>query len=331
MIGALKVIGGVLAALVLLGIAVWVSHDWDPKSGIDPLYVILALGAVALAFPAPREWLRNVTKISLGGIEVTRQVEDAVAAASALPVTDEDADTESRRKFKIIGEDWRKDPGGTLATLQVKLDERLHWLEREIYATHISSGTKTIEKLRASGLIRPFEARLANAVKEVSPKTIERDMNGGGETKEAAIRFIERADRVVHQIRLIAFDALVRRELEARGMRIVDIHGQPRGRWPDFYAFDPCDAEKQERKPLRISVRMARTKDSNLLGDTRERLKNRWPETPFDHNVQRVIVYPETAVTPAKGDADIPALKYGAFLEALDDYLQEPIPSSAPA
>src|ERR1044072_858071 len=153
MIGALKVIGGVLAALVLLGIAVWVSHDWDPKSGIAPLYVILALGAVALAFPAPREWLRNVTKISLGGIEVTRQVEDAVAAASALPVTDEDADTESRRKFKIIGEDWRKDPGGTLATLQVKLDERLHWLEREIYATHISSGTKTIEKLRASGLI----------------------------------------------------------------------------------------------------------------------------------------------------------------------------------
>lgn len=330
MMGALKVIGGVFVALVLLGLAVLVSHDWNPKSGIDPLYVVLALGAVALAFPTPREWLKNVTKISLGGIEVTRQVEDAVAAASALPVTDEDADTELRRRFKIIGEDWRKDPGGALARLQVKLDERLHWLEREIYATHISTGSKTIEKLRASGLIRPFEARLASAVKEVSPATIERDMSTGGETKEAAIRFVERADRVVHQLRLIAFDALVRRELEARGMRVADIHGQPRGRWPDFYAFDPGDAEKREKQPLRISVRLARTKDSNLLGDTRERLKSRWPETPFDHEVQRVIVYPETAETPAKGDADIPALKYGAFLEALDDYLREPILSSTP-
>lgn len=98
-------------------------------------------------------------------------------------------------------------------------------------------------------------------------------------------------------------------------MRIERGH-QPAGRWPDFYVFDPDLAAN--RPTLRISVRMARTKKSDLIPQTRRRLRRKWPETPLDDRASRMIVFPRTSLTKPEDDPEIPALKRDAFFTWID-------------
>lgn len=314
-----------LTAMGVLVAAIYFSHRWDEKSGIDPIYVILLLVVGSLAFRAPRKLLidvlSRVSKFSFGGVEVTLQVADAVAAAAALPFADEDEDA-GERKLTIVGDSWRKDPAEAMARLQRRLEKRLRWIEGEIYATRIPSNAKTIERLRAGGLIHPFERRIAEAVLEIAPTDLGRDIDRGRDTKEAAIRFVERADKVVQQFRLIPFDKRLRLELEARGLRIIDIGGQHEKRWPDFYALDRED-HTGARQPFRIAVRMALNKNSKLIERTRKRFLNgnKWPETPFDDMAQPVIVYPQTSKTEPADCKKVPAYKYEGFLAQIDEYM----------
>ena len=321
--GTIKAICGVALALALICVAVLVSHDWDPKSGIDPLYVILALVAGSFIFPAPRMLLREVlsrmSKLSFGGVEVTLQVVDAVAAAEILPLGSEE-DDDGSRELRIVGEDWRKDPRGAVALLQRKLDHRLRWIEREIYATKIPSNSKTLERLRAGGLIKPFEERIAVTLEGISSGALARSLEGRSERQEAAVRFVERADRVVNQFRLIAFDARVRRELELRGLKILDIRSQPSGRWPDFYAYDPAD-EHGAKRPFRVVVRMATVKDSELIDRARSRLRRNPRETPLEALAQHIVVYPQGSRATPDEDAEFPALRYEEFLARIDAYM----------
>ena len=315
--GTIKIICGAVITLGVITCAVFLSHHWDPQSGIDPFYVVLALAVVSLAFPGPRQLLRRITKVNLGGVEVTLQIDDAVAATSTLPDVDEDDDRNSNQSLKIIGEDWRKEPRGALAKLQAKLDERLRWIEDEVYPGSVRSIEKTIDKLRGGVLIGPLEARIVETVKDLSPDVLRDDMNLGGETKEAAVRFVERADQIVHQLRLMVFDARVRREVGAGGLKILEILGQPRQRWPDFYIYDPKNAKKQ---PLRITVRLALSKNSDLIENNRKRLRNRRPETPVDLVAQSVITFPSISSTKPTPDDDIPALRYPDFLIRIKEY-----------
>lgn len=320
--GTIKAVVGVGLALALIAAAVLVSHDWEPKSGLDPLYVVLTLVVGSFLFSGPRRLLRELlsrmSKLSFGGVEVTLQVTDAVAAAELLPLSNEDAE-DGKRELKIVGEDWRKDPRAALAKLKGKLDRRLRWIEREIYATKIASNAATLEKLRAGGLIKPFEQRIAVTVEDLTGEALERSLEGRGERQEAATRFVERADRVVNQFRLIAFDARVRLDLADRGLKILDIRNQPEGRWPDFYVYDPKD-KRRAKSPLRLAVRMATVKDSKLIENARNRLRgNR--ETPLDASTQCVIVYPQGSRATPDGDVEIPALRYEDFLAMIDAYM----------
>jgi hypothetical protein len=196
------------------------------------------------------------------------------------------------------------------------------WLASELYGKRRRSTLATIERLRADELIRPYEARLLKAIRDASGKFVAAEIDKGGDRGEAATRFIERGDKVVHQIRLIAFDARVRGELEERNLRIIDIGGQPVGRWPDFYAFDP---KRKDDTPnmLRVSVRMALTRTSNLIDRPRSRLRSKWPETPCDDDrVKRVIVFPNTSKTKPPPDEEIPAFKRDEFAAWLDSGME---------
>ena len=270
-------------------VAVLLSRHWG-GGGLNPVYPILILVIIALAFEGMREWLSRATKVKLpGGIEVTRAVEDAVAA---------------------------------LASLRTELDDRMTWLAMELYGSRKRSTLATIERLRADGLIRPYEARLAKAVRDASGKFIAAEIDRGGDRGEAATRFVERADKLIHQIRLIAFDALIRKGLAERGLRIIDLEGQPDRRWPDFYAFDP-DRTGDSPETLRVSVRMARNKTSDLIDGARKRLRDKWPETPLDtERVKRVIVFPQTSKTRPPEDDEIPALRRDAFFAWVDAWKQ---------
>jgi hypothetical protein len=311
---------GWLGALVVVVAAIVLSHLWDEDAGVNPVYVVLLLAVVSLVSPTARELLREglrrMSKISFGGVEITLQVADAVAATESLPLDGEEDDGE--RELKIVDDDWRTDPEAALAKLQDMLDRRLRWIEAEIYAKRIASNAETLDKLWGDRLIDPSEQRIATTVAELKPDDLKRSLEAGGETRDAAVAFVKSADRVVNQLRLIAFDALVRRELLARGMKILELRDQPAGRWPDFYAFGPGDRERS-KKPMRITVRMAIRKDGELIEKARSGLRESWPETPLDESAQRVIVFPQGSLALPPEDAEIPALRYQDFLAFIDE------------
>jgi hypothetical protein len=316
-------IAWVVALAAVVGAAV-LSHRWGEQS-LSPVYPILFLAILSLAFKGTREWLAKATNIKLpGGVEITRAVEDAVAEAAALPDVDEDESSSSDHKLKILEPDWWEDPAAALLSLRIALDDRLTWLGSELYGSRKRSMLATIERLRGDDLIRPYEARLAKAVRDASGRFIATEIDRGGDSGEAATRFIEKADKVVYQIRLIAFDALIRKGIEKRGLRIIDIHGQPSGRWPDFFVFDP-DREAGSGKALRVSVRMARTKTSDLIDGVRRRFRSKPPETPFDdERVTWVIVFPQTSKTKPPEDDEIPAFKRDRFFAWIEDWARRP-------
>lgn len=310
-------LAALIVAVFALGLiigAAFLSHSWgDEKEGLDSVYVILALVVLALAIPSVRRWLREATQVKLpGGFEITRQVEDAVAAAATLPDADESLELKPGDKAKILREDWRGDPKSALGKLQAVLSKRLNWINRELGEDPRRTDLESIAKLKEQGLINPPQARLLQSLNEISGAAVERDFAKGGETKEAMVRFLENADRTVSRIRLIVLDRKVRRSLEEEGFSIMDIGGQPQRRWPDFYVFD---RSAPDAVPLRAAVRVATLKKSKLIKDARKRLR-KTKETPLDAEAQKVIVIPRISKTNlGPAEFEIPAFRREAFME----------------
>jgi len=302
-----------IAALAAIAGAAFLSHQWG-DNGFDPLYLVAFLAVLGLSFEGTRRWLARATNVKLPGIEVVRQVEDAVAEAADLPDIDEEEDEAAgKRRLRILDSEWWKEPDAALEKLRSELLKRLTWIEKELFAGNPRKPSALISRLEDERLIRRFEARIGGAVLETPGSVIGRELTGGNDRRDVAVKFMERADAVVYQFRLIAFDSAVRQGLMDRGMRILDIRKQPKGRWPDFYAFD-ADLEKAT---LRVVVRVARTKHSDLIANARARLQRTYPETPLDPLARRIIVFPQTSRTKPEDDP-IPALKRKDFFAWID-------------
>jgi len=302
------------AALGLVALAVVLSHAWGAK-GLDPIYVILALGVLVLAVPSTRSWLSEATNLKLpGGFEISRQVEDAVAAAAVLPDASEGSEASSARELKLLKEDWRVDPGSAIATLQATLDSRLRWTEREYYGGARKPNSSTISQLKEDGLIRPDQARFLEAANEFTTKTVTRSVNRGGESKERMERFLEEADRMIYSLRLISLDQKVRQELAEAELALIDLGGQPRSRWPDFYVFDPSQPSKGA---IRVTVRIVVKKESPMLEKIRKRLKKTGNESPLDPATRSVIVIPKTSRTEPEIEAEVPAMHRNELVDYL--------------
>ncbi|MDQ3725830.1 MAG: DoxX family protein [Actinomycetota bacterium] len=314
----MKVLGKRLApiaaagfALVLIGAGALASHSWNQEASLNPVYVILALIVIALAFPSTRQWAREATNVKLpGGFEITRQVEDAVAEAAALPDAGESSESDSKRKLKFLQKDWSGEPKSAIGLLQGVLRDRLDWIEREFYEDKRQTDSKTLDKLREDDLIGPGQARLLGALSEATGVAIEREFAKGGKAKESAVRFMEEADRTVSRVRLIALDNKLRKDLQREGLRVVDIGGQPSDRWPDFYVFDP---EAKELPPLRIAPGVALQEKSKVLENVWSHLRET-QETPLDVEAQRVIVVPRISATKLEEYPDIPARRRDGFM-----------------
>lgn len=319
---ALAVAGGVLTVLAF---SAGVSHRWNQGGGLDIAYVVLALGTMALTFPATREWLAEATNIKLpGGVEVSRQVADAVETVKWLPDVKEDKGDEETsapdEPLKILEADWHEEPSSALSALREAVRDRVAWIQKEVYPPPERKHTdhSALEKIEKDGLISAQEARVAKTVLQVSGRMLAAGYDSDSEERhESVIGFMEGADSVAHQLRLIALDNQVRKDLKHQGFRLLDLRGQPRGRWPDFYAFHPDRLDK----PLRVSVRMARTKDSNLLRLTRERLRTKSLESPLDELAQRIIVVPCTSKSNLEDDEEEPAIPAITRGEPLKDWL----------
>ena len=311
---SLWMVGAWLAALAAVVVAVLVSHQWGDK-GLNPLYPVIFLAILGLAFEGPRKWLGRATNLKLpGGFELTREIEDAVEAVEELPVFAEekdDSDPATDAELRVLDHNWWTDPPAALALLRGKVDEQLKWIGDELFAGNRRIGVSGIERLEAEELLKPYEVRIALALLKVDDKALEREVQAGGERQEAACRFVARADKVAYQLRLIVFDTAIRKALRERGMRILDIQDQPAGRWPDFFVFA---GTKPPGQPARVAVRMARTPSSDLIPTTRRRLRRKFPETPLDPVAKPVIVYPQSSKTKPEKDEVVPAMKRKDFL-----------------
>ena len=299
-------------ALALIAAGALASHSWNEEAALNPIYVILALLVVALVFPSTRQWAREATNVKLpGGFEITRQVEEAVAEAAALPDAGEGSESSSKRKLKFLAKDWSGEPKSAIGLLQGVLRDRLDWIEREFYEDRRQTDSKTLGKLREEDLIGPGQARLLRALSEATGVAIEREFAKGGKAKESAVRFMEEADRTVSRVRLIALDNRVRKDLHEKGLRVMDIGGQPSNRWPDFYAFD---SEAKQAPPLRIAARVALQRKSKVLEEVWGRLQGT-DETPLDAEAQRVIVIPRISATKLEEYPDIPACRRDRLMD----------------
>jgi hypothetical protein len=311
---SLWMVGAWLAALAAVVVAALVSHEWGDK-GLNPLYPVIFLAILGLAFEGPRKWLGRATNLKLpGGFELTREIEDAVEAVAQLPVfaeEEDDSDPEADAELRVLGPNWWTDPSAALVSLREKLDEQLEWIGDELFAGQHRAGLSGIDRLENERLLKPYELRIARALLRVDGTDLEREVLAGGERGEAACKFVARADKVAYQLRLIVFDTAIRQALGERGMKILDIRDQPRGRWPDFFVFD---RKKPLDQPLRVAVRMARTPTSDLIPTTRRRLRRIFPETPLDPAAKPVIVYPQSSKTKPKKDEVVPAMKRQDFL-----------------
>jgi hypothetical protein len=319
-----------LALLLVIGAAI-LSHLWNSNSGLDVVYVMLALVIVALAFPFTREWLANATNVKLpGGLEISRQLEDATETVKGLPIVDESTEYAGEERLKVVSVEWQENPSAALKDLRKELRAKVTWIFDEIHPNKPRPATDVgaICKLDDEHLLSPQQARVAKAVLRASGRMVERSYDDD-ETRDDVVTFMEGADRVVHQLQLIALDRAVRHQLRKAGFKFLDFRGQPLRRWPDFYVIHP---DHLEAPPLRIACRVAKAPGSKLIGETRARLRKKWTETPLDERAQRVIVIPNTSQSRWEADGDIPAMKRDEFLAWTAVYLagdseSEPVPA----
>lgn len=307
---------------MLVAGAALLSHQWDSNSGLNVVYVMLAVVIVALAFPFTREWLANATNVKLpGGLEISRQLEDATETVrTMLPTVDEDTEKARLEEvLKIISVEWQEDPSSALKELRTALRRKVSWVFDEVHPNERRPATDSaaICKLEAENLMSTQEARVAKAVLRASGRMVARSFDND-ETHQEVINFMVGADRATYQVKLIAMDRVVRHGLTERGFHLLDFHGQPPGRWPDFYATHPDHLAKS---PLRISIRLAEKSDSNLIVETRDRMRLKREETPLDGSAQRIIVVPNVSQTYWDDDDEIPAMKRSDFFTWIGRYL----------
>lgn len=310
-----------IAGLLLVAGAAFLSHQWDSNSGLDVVYVMLALVIIALAFPFTREWLANATNVKLpGGLEISRQLEDATETVKRLPTVDEDTEKADATTLKIISVEWQEDPSSALKELRTALRRKVSWVFDEVHPNGHRPATDFagICKLEEENLMSTQEARVAKALLRASGRMVARSFDND-DTHQEVVTFMEGADRSTYQLKLIAMDRVVRKRLRERRFHLLDFHGQPDGRWPDFYATHP---DHLEQAPLRIAFRMAERPNSGLIVETRDRMRRKLIETPLDRLAQRVIVVPNTSQTHWEEDEEIPAMKRDAFFAWIDRYLE---------
>jgi hypothetical protein len=308
--------------LLLVAGAAFLSHQWDSHSGLNVVYVMLALVIVALAFPFTREWLANATNVKLpGGLEISRQLEDATETVrTMLPTVDEDTEKARLEEvLKIISVEWQEDPSSALKELRKVLRKKVSWVFDEVHPNERRPATDSaaICKLEAENLMSTQEARVAKAVLRASGRMVARSFDND-ETHQEVVNFMVGADRATYQLKLIAMDRAVRHGLRERGFHRLDFLGQPPGRWPDFYATHPDHLAKP---PLRIAIRMAEKSDSSLIVETRDRMRRKREETPLDESAQRIIIVPNVSQTQWDDDEEIPAMKRNDFFTWVDQYL----------
>ena len=312
-----------IIGLLLVAGAAFLSHKWDSHGGLNVIYVMLALVIVALAFPFTREWLANATNVKLpGGLEISRQLEDATETVrTMLPTVDEDTEKAGPEELKIISVEWQEDPSSALKELRKALRKKVSWVFDEVHPNGRRPVTDfaAICKLEAENLMSPQEARVAKAVLRASGRMVARSFDND-DTHQEVVNFMSGADRATYQLKLIAMDRVVRKGLRERGFNLLDFRDQPKGRWPDFYATHPGHLAKS---PLRIAVRMAERPGSNLIVETRDRMRRRRAETPLDEPAQRVIVIPNMSRTSWDDDEEIPAMKRDDFFIWIDRYLHD--------
>jgi hypothetical protein len=310
-----------IIGLLLVGGAAYLSHEWDSNSGLNVVYVMLALVIVALAFPFTREWLANATNVKLpGGLEISRQLEDATETVrTMLPTVDEDTEKASPEVLKIISVEWQEDPSSALKELRKALRKKISWVFDEVHPNERRPATDSaaIRKLEGENLMSTQEARVAKAVLRASGRMVARSFDND-ETHQEVVNFMVGADRATYQVKLIAMDRVLRHGLRERGFHLLDFRGQPTGRWPDFYATHPSHLAKS---PLRIAMRMAEKPGSNLIVETRDRMHRKRVETPLDESAQRIIVVPNVSQTHWDEDEEIPAMKRDDFFTWIDQYL----------
>ncbi|MGB7684373.1 MAG: hypothetical protein WBL45_01160 [Solirubrobacterales bacterium] len=318
-----------IVGLLLVAGSAFLSHQWDSNSGLNVVYVMLALVIVALAFPFTREWLANATNVKLpGGLEISRQLEDATETVkSTLPAVDENTEKASPEALKIISVEWQEDPSSALKELRTTMRRKISWVFDEVHPNKRRPATDSaaIRQLEDENLMSTQEARVAKAVLRASGRMVARSFDDD-ETHQEVVTFMEGADRATYQLKLIAMDRTVRHGLRECGFHLLDFHGQPRGRWPDFYATHPGLLQKP---PLRIAFRMAEKPDSNLIVETRDRMRRKPVETPLDQFVQRIIIVPNTSQTRWEDDEEIPAMKRDNFFAWVGRYL-EPLEAAEP-
>jgi hypothetical protein len=311
-----------IVGLLLVCGAAFLSHQWDSQSGLNVVYVMLALVIVALAFPFTRNWLANATNVKLpGGLEISRQLEDATETVKAqLPTADENTEKASPEPLKIISVEWQEDPSSALKELRTTLRRKVSWVFDEVHPNQRRPATDSaaICKLEDEDLMSTQEARVAKAVLRASGRMVALSFDDD-ETHQEVCTFMEGADRSTYQLKLIAMDRVVRHGLTECGFHLLDFHGQPQGRWPDFYATHPDHLTKS---PLRIAVRMAEKADSELIVETRDRMRRALLETPLDSFAHRIIVVPNTSQAQWDDDDEIPAMKRDDFVAWIDRYLE---------
>jgi hypothetical protein len=302
-----------LLALGLIIGAIVLSHRWNDRAGIDAIYVVLALIVIAVPLPPVRQFLGEATNVEVAGVKVTRQIaQDATDVTDDLPLLDfafeQEGTTTSVGELRVIGKVWPKDFNTSLGLLQSTLGERVHWAINEIYGDAWLDPTDTaagLERLRDNKLLTAQEARIALAIIELGKRTL----SPGKSLSEKLSLFMPAADRIVHTFRYVVLDKQVRTQLSAPSMKLKLIDfAQPDGPWPDFYAYT-----RRRESVLRISVTMARTEQSTMIRDARERLRRQRVDTPLDGSAQPLIAVPRTSLTKFRSSSAFPAVRRSAL------------------
>jgi len=292
------------SSLAILAVGGFVSYKWTDGK-LDFLYIGAALGIVLFSLKGVRDALENlvgrISNVKVGKVEVVLgQIADAVSSMSLIPDIENNSPTDESKQNQFIEENWTNDPTGAIETLCRTAKSHQAWVDKELGEDSPGPGLKPADwfaEAMRRRLISDQERRILSGLFTIDLAAIKKVMEGSDrEHRDQVIVFVETAERILGRFRTRCLDQWVKTNLLPKlGYGIMEISGQHRSRWPDFYIFKEADPREN---PMRMTVRATWKKNSPILNRATERFQKlgEEPETPLDPiTSERIVVVPSDA------------------------------------